>query len=214
MIELGEVRTWIGNFSEAISSRVEELNGLDAALADGDYGSSMQRGLQAAAETAESMDTTSVGELLKSVGMALVSAMGGTSGPLVGTFFLRMGTSLGDVGETDVGDWAVAMRAGAEGIMALGGAAPGDKTMLDSLIPAIDTLEASAGESPQAAISAAAVTAHEAADATADLAARRGRASYVGGGGVGHVDPGAVGVSMMFDALEAAVSVSNAGDVV
>ncbi len=206
MIEIGHVRAWISNFSAAISSRVEELNGLDAALADGDYGSSMRRGLDAAVTTADELETSSIGELLKAIGMALVSAMGGTSGPLVGTFFLRMGTSLGDVDRTDVASWAAAMRAGAEGIMALGGAAPGDKTMLDSLLPAIEKLEASVDETPAAAIAAAKVTALDAANATSDLAARRGRASYVGGGGVGHVDPGAIGMSIMFDALDCAMA--------
>ena len=205
MIDIGQVRDWISNFHEAIDSRVEELNGLDAALADGDYGSSMQRGLAAAADTASGLETDSIGELLKAIGMAMVSAMGGTSVPLVGTFFIRMGTSLGDVEQTDVAAWAAAMRAGADGIMALGGAAPGDKTMLDALVPAVETLEASTGESTEAAISAAAATAVAAAAATSELAARRGRASYVGGGGVGHVDPGAVGVSYMFVALENAV---------
>lgn len=206
MIELEHVRTWISNFSAEIASRVEELNGLDAALADGDYGTSMKRGLTAAATTAETLETNSIGELLKSVGMALVSAMGGTSGPLVGTFFLRMGTSLGDVEQTDVANWAAAMRAGAEGIMALGGAEPGDKTMLDSLFPAIEKLESSGDEPTATAVAAASATALEAAHATRELAARRGRASYVGGGGVGHVDPGAIGMSIMFAALDAALA--------
>ena len=205
MIHLDQARTWIIEYAAEMGSRVEELNGLDAALADGDYGTSMYRGLEAAAATAESSETNSLGELLKSIGMAMVSAMGGSSGPLVGTFFLRMGTSIGDVEETDVAGWAAGMRAGAEGIMALGGAAVGDKTMLDSLVPAIEKLEASTGLSTKEALAGAAATAMEAAQATADLAARRGRASYVGGGGVGHVDPGAMGVAIMFANLEAAV---------
>ena len=205
MIQLAQARTWIIDYAAEMRSRVEELNGLDAALADGDYGTSMSRGLEAAAKTAETSDTDSIGELLKSIGMAMVSAMGGSSGPLVGTFFLRMGTSIGDVGETDVAGWAAGMRAGAEGIMALGGAVVGDKTMLDSLVPAVEKLEASNELPTQEALAGAAVTAMEAAEATADLAARRGRASYVGGGGVGHVDPGAMGVAIMFANLEAAV---------
>lgn len=206
MIVLGQARSWIINYSAEMGSRVEELNGLDAALADGDYGTSMNRGLEAAAATAQTSETDSIGELLKAIGMAMVSAMGGSSGPLVGTFFLRMGTSIGDVAETDVAGWAAGMRAGAEGIMALGGAAPGDKTMLDSLIPAIEKLEASVDEPTKSALDAAATTAMEAAEATSDMAARRGRASYVGGGGVGHVDPGAVGVAIMFANLAAAVN--------
>ena len=206
MIQLDQARTWIIEYAAEMGSRVEELNGLDAALADGDYGTSMSRGLEAAAATAETSETDSLGELLKSIGMAMVSAMGGSSGPLVGTFFLRMGTSIGDVEETDVAGWAAGMRAGAEGIMALGGAAVGDKTMLDSLVPAIEKLESSTGLPTKEALAGAAATAMEAAEATSDLAARRGRASYVGGGGVGHVDPGAMGVAIMFARLEAAVN--------
>ena len=206
MIQLGQARTWIIDYASEMGSRVEELNGLDAALADGDYGTSMHRGLAAASETAKTSETESLGDLLKSIGMAMVSAMGGSSGPLVGTFFLRMGTSIGDVDETDIAGWAAGMRAGAEGIMSLGGAALGDKTMLDSLVPAIEKLEASTELSTQEALAGAAVTAMEAAEATADLVARRGRASYVGGGGVGHVDPGAMGVAIMFANLEAAVN--------
>jgi len=206
VIELRHATAWIVNFSAELDGRVEELNGLDAALADGDYGSSMQRGLAAAATTVNESETDSIGELLKSVGMSLVSAMGGTSGPLVGTLFLRMGTSIGDVAEVDVAGWAAGMRTGAEGIMALGGAAPGDKTMLDSLLPAIETLEEKSDETAVDAVGAATATAVEAAAATSDLAARRGRASYVGGGGTGHVDPGAVGMSIMFAALEAALT--------
>lgn len=205
-MRLDQARTWIINYSKEMGSRVEELNGLDAALADGDYGTSMHRGLEAAASTAETLETSSIGELLKAIGMAMVSAMGGSSGPLVGTFFLRMGTSIGDVEETDVAGWAAGMRAGAEGIMALGGAAVGDKTMLDSLVPAIEKLEASTELPTTEALAGAAATAMEAAEATADLAARRGRASYVGGGGVGHVDPGAMGVAIMFANLEAAAN--------
>ena len=184
MIEVGHARAWIINFSAELDGRVEELNGLDAALAYGDYGSSMQRGLAAAAATVETLETESIGELLKAVGMSLVSAMGGTSGPLVGTLFLRMGTSIGDVEKVDVAGWAAGMRAGGEGIMALGGAALGDKTMLDSLFPAIDKLEEMSAEPTAVAVAAATATAVEAADATSELAARRGRASYVGGGGV------------------------------
>lgn len=206
MIQLAQARTWIIEYAKEMGSRVEELNGLDAALADGDYGTSMYRGLEAAAKTAGQPDTESLGDLLKSIGMAMVSAMGGSSGPLVGTFFLRMGTSIGDVEETDVAGWAAGMRAGAEGIMSLGGAAVGDKTMLDSLVPAIEKLEASTELPTTEALAGAAETAMEAAEATADLAARRGRASYVGGGGVGHVDPGAMGVAIMFANLSAAVN--------
>ncbi len=206
MIDIEQARAWIGCYRDGIDERADELNRLDASLGDGDFGASMQRGLSAAADVAGPLETSSIGELLKTVGMTLVSAMGGTSGPLVGTLFLKMGISIGDVSEVTVQGWAAAMRAAADGVMALGQAAPGDKTMIDALVPAVDALE-TAGDDPTAVvIGAAANAARDAAAATSELVARRGRASYVGGGGVGHVDPGAVGVSIMLDALHQAVA--------
>lgn len=206
MIDIEQARAWIGHYRDGIDERADELNRLDAALGDGDFGASMQRGLDAAVAVVEPLETDSIGELLKTVGMTLVSAMGGTSGPLVGTLFLKMGTSIGHVSEVEVEPWATAMRAAADGVMALGQAAPGDKTMIDALVPAVEELEAAVDRPAPEAIGAAVVAARDAAAATSELVARRGRASYVGGGGVGHVDPGAVGVSIMFDALQLAVT--------
>lgn len=206
IMDIDCARTWIGYYGDGIERRVDELNRLDAALGDGDFGASMQRGMVAVADTVGPMETDSVGELLKTVGMTLVSAMGGTSGPLVGTLFLRAGMSLGDVRAVDVGSLAIALRAGADGVMALGEAAPGDKTMIDSLVPAVEALESAGDASLSSAAGDAALAARTAAAATSELAARRGRASYIGGGGVGHVDPGAMGISILFDALDMAVN--------
>lgn len=206
VMDIDTTRAWIGYYGDGIEQRVDELNRLDAALGDGDFGASMQRGMRAVAESVVSTETDSMGGLLKTVGTTLVSAMGGTSGPLVGTLFLRMGMALGDAIEADIQSLASAFRAGADGVMALGQAIPGDKTMIDSLVPAVESLE-TAGDAPFAeAIGRAATIAEEAAQETSELAARRGRASYVGGGGVGHVDPGAVGISILFDALNLAVN--------
>lgn len=206
VMDVDTTRAWLGYYGDGIEQRVDELNRLDAALGDGDFGASMQRGVNAVADTVGSVETESIGELLKTVGTTLVSAMGGTSGPLVGTLFLRTGMAIGDVNEVDVGSLAAALRAGADGVMALGQAAPGDKTMIDSLVPAIEALESDPEASMSAAVAAAALAARDAAEATRELAARRGRASYVGGGGVGHVDPGAVGIAILFDALDTAVN--------
>ncbi len=206
VMDIDSARIWIGFYGDGIEHRVDELNKLDAALGDGDFGASMQRGMTAVAETVGPMETDSIGELFKTVGMTLVSAMGGTSGPLVGTLFLRTGISLGDVSEVDVASLATALRAGADGVMALGQAAPGDKTMIDSLVPAVEALETAGESSMSTAVGDAAIAARDAAQATSELAARRGRASYVGGGGVGHVDPGAMGISILFDALDMAIN--------
>ena len=199
-------RVWLGFYGEGIDERVDELNQLDAALGDGDCGASLQRGTSAVTESLATVDTDSLGELFRSVGMTLVSAMGGTSGPLIGTLFLRMGVSFGDVGEIDTAALAAGMRSGVEGVMSMGQSAPGDKTMIDSLLPGVEALEANASESMPVAAAAAAVAARDGAAATADLAARRGRASYVGDGGLGNVDPGAVGMAILFEALDRAVN--------
>jgi len=208
VMDVNTTRIWVRLFSEAIEDRVDELNRLDAAIGDGDFGASMHRGMSAVGETVVSADTDSIGGLLTRVGTTLVSVMGGTSGPLVGTLFLRMGMTLADANEADTRALAEAFRAGADGVMALGQAAPGDKTMIDSLMPAVVSLEG-AGDAPLGvAVHDAAMVAQGAAEATSALVARRGRASYVGGGGVGHVDPGAVGVSILFSALDLAVNAS------
>ncbi len=198
-------RAWLGFYGEGIDERVDELNQLDAALGDGDCGASLQRGTTAVRESLAAVDTDSLGELFRSVGMTLVSAMGGTSGPLIGTLFLRMGVSFGDVGELDTAALAAGMRSGVEGVMSMGQSAPGDKTMIDSLLPGVEALEANTSEPMPVAVAAASVAAREGAAATAELAARRGRASYVGDGGLGNVDPGAVGMAILFEALDRAV---------
>jgi len=151
------------------------------------------------------LDETSpatAGALLTKVGMTLVSTVGGASGPLFGTFFLRMGTSLGDVDTTSPLDFAAALRAGLGGVVARGKAEPGDKTMYDALAPAVDALEAALAE--QASLSAGLKVARDAAqagrDATTPMLARKGRASYLGERSVGHQDPGATTVALLLEA--------------
>lgn len=208
-VEASHVHHWIERYRHLIDQRADDLNRLDSALGDGDYGASMQRGLQAAISAMEDVDTGSVGELLKTVGMALVSTMGGTSGPLVGTLFLRMGASLDGVAEVDIAGLATALRAGSDGIAALGQAEPGDKTMIDGLLPGIEALESDTGSALSVALSAAATAAATGAEATRTMTARRGRASYLAGGGVGFVDPGAMGMSILFEALADACPTPN-----
>ncbi|MEN8040253.1 MAG: dihydroxyacetone kinase subunit DhaL [Actinomycetota bacterium] len=209
MMDLESARSWMAYYGSGIELREDELNRLDAALGDGDFGASMQRGMTAVSEAMAPNEQGSIGELFKTVGMTLVSAMGGTSGPLVGTLFLRTGMTLGEVTEVGVEELAAALRAGSEGVMALGHATLGDKTMIDALLPAIDALEGSSTVSMAQAAGLAASAARDAAEATSELRARKGRASYVGDGGVGHIDPGAMGVSILFDALDQAVGRSS-----
>ncbi len=200
-ISTQQVWQWITAYRDEIDRRVDELNKLDAAVGDGDFGASMQRGLDAVVADSTLSDQEFIGELLKKVGMTLVSAMGGTSGPLVGTFFLKMGISLGEITEADLESWARAVRAGVEGVMTLGQAKPGEKTMIDGMMPALEAMEA-ASEAPfHHALQRAADAAGVGAQATREMAATKGRASYVGGAGVGALDPGAVGASILFETM-------------
>jgi dihydroxyacetone kinase-like protein len=137
--------------------------------------------------------------------MTLVSTVGGASGPLYGTFFLRMATSIGDKPELDAAGFAAALRAGLDGVVARGKAAPGDKTMLDALIPAVDALDAALadGAGLRDALRAAADAADAGRDATIPLVARKGRASYLGERSAGHQDPGATSTALLLTAAAA-----------
>ena len=210
MISRDTIRTWITNYRAGIDGAADHLNRLDAALGDGDFGASMQRGLAAAESDLAELETDAIGELLTAVGGSIVSAIGGTSGPLVGSLFLKTGTAIGNKATCTVADLAAGLRVGATAVSVLGGATVGDKTMLDALFPALDALDAALarGDEPQVALRLAARCASDAAQASASLVARRGRASYTGTGGKGHVDPGAEGMAIMFAALASAAGQS------
>jgi phosphoenolpyruvate---glycerone phosphotransferase subunit DhaL len=175
---------------------------LDSVVGDGDFGYSLARGFEKLLEGWDDLDRSSAGAFLKRTGMVIASRIGGTSGPIWGTAFIRAGTAAGDAEVT--GDLVVAMlRASAEGIKARGQSDVGDKTLLDALVPMTDRLEAelAAGASGQEAIRAAAATAREAADATSGMVAKRGRASYTGERSRGSVDAGAMAVAVIAERI-------------
>jgi dihydroxyacetone kinase len=149
-----------------------------------------------------------VGELLKKVALVLSSRIGGTSGPIWGTAFLRAGTTLADRPDPSGQDVVAALRASIEGIKQRGQSDVGDKTLLDALVPAVDTLERehSGGASAGDALSAAATTARESAEATKTMLAKRGRASYSGERSQDSVDAGAMAVAVIFEAVSQAWS--------
>ncbi len=176
---------------------------LDAVVGDGDFGYSLARGFEKVLEGWDDLDRSDIGTFLKRVGIIITSRIGGTSGPIWGTAFLRAGTT---AGATDrlTGVQVVAMlRAAAEGIKARGSAEVGDKTLLDALVPLTDRLEQelTAGADPSTALAAAAATAQEAADATTDMVARRGRASYTGERSRGSVDAGAMALAVIIERI-------------
>ena len=208
-ITTADVDRWIREFGRLVAENKTLLTDLDAAVGDADHGSNMARGMAAAGEAMDATSPETPGALLKSVGMTLVSKVGGASGPLFGTFFLRMGGVTASEWSAD--DLATALRAGLTGVVDRGKAAPGDKTMLDALTPAVDALESAvaAGADTSAALKSAAEAAREGCEATIPMLARKGRASYLGERSVGHQDPGATTVTLLFDA--AATHLTDAG---
>jgi dihydroxyacetone kinase-like protein len=192
-ITASDVRAWIGAYAAAIAEHRAELVRLDTAIGDGDHGTNMDRGMRAAMEKLEATDGDDIGALLKAVGMALVSKVGGAAGPLYGTLFLQMGMATGGKGELDLAGWAAALEAGVKGVQTRGKAEREDKTMLDALLPALDALRAAESDGADLgdALRRSADAAAEGMKATIPLEARRGRASYLGPRSIGHQDPGA-----------------------
>jgi dihydroxyacetone kinase-like protein len=184
-----QVRDWIRRYAEVIAEQRVELVRLDTAIGDGDHGTNMDRGMRKVVEKLDGAAAGDIGADLKSVGMALVSSVGGAAGPLYGTLFLQMGTATAGKAELDLDGWAAAVEAGVKGVQARGKAEPGDKTMIDALVPALAALR-EGGDVGQA-LKRSADAAEDGMKATIPLEARKGRASYLGPRSVGHQDPGA-----------------------
>jgi phosphoenolpyruvate---glycerone phosphotransferase subunit DhaL len=192
-ISEGQVSDWIRAFAAAVAENREYLTELDSAIGDADHGINMNRGMEAVVGKLDAGEPADVGALLKTVGMTLVSTVGGASGPLYGTLFLQMGTSAAGKTELSGQDWADALAAGVAGVQRRGKAELGDKTMLDALIPAVETLRSAlaGGSSLDEALDQSAHTAQEGMTATIPLVAHKGRASYLGERSANHQDPGA-----------------------
>ncbi len=179
---------------------------LDAVVGDGDFGYSLARGFEKLLEGWDDLDRSDVGTFLKKAGMVVTSRIGGTSGPIWGTAFLRAGMTAGNADQLS-GEQVVAMlRAAIEGIKARGQSDVGDKTLLDALVPMTDRIEQelAAGADGKQVLAAAAETARQAAEATKDLVAKRGRASYTGERSRGSVDAGAMGVAVIVESIHQA----------
>jgi phosphoenolpyruvate---glycerone phosphotransferase subunit DhaL len=204
--DVGTATDWLRRFAERIADEKEWLTGLDSAIGDGDHGINMHRGMSAVVTELADLPAD-LATLFKRTGMKLVSSVGGASGPLYGTFFLRFGTAAGDVTSLDGPGLAQALRAGCDGVVARGKAELGEKTMLDALLPAADALEAAIGEgeAPADALEAAADAARTGREATIPMLATKGRASYLGERSIGHLDPGAASSTLLLETLAAAV---------
>lgn len=201
MISKDQILTWLTAYINIVTVNADELNRLDSALGDGDFGASMLRGVQAITNKMQGIADKDIGVIFKTIGMALVSAMGGTSGPLLGTMFIQMGGKTAGKQSLSLTEWTDALQAGIDGIMARGKAQVGDKTMLDALVPALDALNAADGTDLIAALRQSAEAAKQGRDDTANIIAKKGRASYVGERGLGNIDPGAANIYLFLNAL-------------
>ena len=197
MISTGDFSRFLETFAARIHAAKEELTELDSAIGDADHGINMDRGMTAILELLPGLQDGDAGTLFKQTGMKLISTVGGASGPLYGTFFLRLGTSFGTATEIGPTELAAGFRAGLEGVIARGKAGLDDKTMVDAMVPAVAALEAGIADLP-AALDAAAIAAAEGRDRVTPLVARKGRASYLGERSAGHQDPGATSTTILF----------------
>jgi dihydroxyacetone kinase-like protein len=187
------VVTFVRAFATVVAENKAYLTDLDSAIGDADHGINMDRGMQAAVAKIDGIPQGDVGNLLKTVGMTLVSTVGGAGGPLYGTLFLQMGAATAGRPELSPEDWAGALTKGIEGVVMRGKAELGDKTMVDALVPARDALTSALadGVAFDEALKRSAAGAEEGMLATVPLVARKGRASYLGERSAGHQDPGA-----------------------
>lgn len=205
--DLDALQRWLRAFAASVAEHKDELTSLDAAIGDADHGANMHRGMSAVVEFLAATPPDDPAALFKQTGMTLVKSVGGASGPLYGTLFLRMAPATGGAATLDPDTFAKALRAGLEGVVARGKAEVGDKTMVDALTPAVDALDAglSGGGSLADALRAASAAADEGRDGTTPLVARKGRASYLGDRSAGHQDPGATSAALLVAAAAGAI---------
>ncbi len=196
---------WLTDYAKIISDNAAVLTDLDSAIGDADHGANMQRGMQAvlAKMSPDAEAPAEISALLKQTAMTLISTVGGSSGPLYGTLFLQMAASTVGKTELSLSDWTAAFETGVKGVMARGKAAPGDKTMIDALVPALDALKLASenGASLSEALDQSAQAAATGRDATVNLLAKKGRASYLVERSIGHQDPGATSAQLLVQAL-------------
>ncbi len=209
MIEIGsdDLLRFLELYAQRINERKVELTDLDSQIGDADHGINMDRGFTAVKAKLPDLRGSDLGTIAKTVGMTLISTVGGASGPLYGTFFLRLSTSLGERQTVPLPDLVAAIRAGLEGVKQRGKAELDDKTMVDAMTPAVEALEAAEnGSDLRAALNAAAEAAAAGRDRITPLVARKGRASYLGERSANHQDPGATSTTILFEALRDAVA--------
>ena len=201
-ITQSDVLEWVRVCARKLAENRDYLTELDAAIGDADHGANMDRGFQAVMGKIDQMADKDIGTIFKTMGMTLLATVGGAAGPLYGTLFIQMGNVLAGKMELSLDDWIAALDAAVKGVQNRGKAEPGDKTMVDALIPAEDALKRASerGESFGEALDDSATAAEEGMKATVPLVARKGRASYLGERSAGHQDPGATSTHLILEA--------------
>lgn len=207
-MDAATITSWMHEIELAVRAERDYLVQLDAAIGDGDHGTNMTRGFEAVVQALDADGGSSPGKLLILAGRTLVSTVGGASGPLWGSALRSGGRVLGDQGTFDAAHLVEVLAAALASVKDLGTASVGDKTMVDALEPAVETLRARVtdGASLAEALADAASAAETGMRATIPLQARKGRASYLGERSVGHQDPGATSTALIMRALQKAVS--------
>ena len=206
-ITKSHLKAWLNEFATLVNQNKGYLTELDSAIGDADHGANMSRGMSSVVDVLPELEESPIDQVFKKAGMTMVSRVGGASGPLYGTFFMKFGASADGAEELDASALAAALRAGFEGILTRGKAEPGDKTMVDAMGPAIDAMDKAIadGESLADAARAAAEASRQGREATIQMLARKGRASYLGERSIGHQDPGATSTTYLFEALASSV---------
>jgi dihydroxyacetone kinase-like protein len=192
-ITAGEIGRWVRAFADAVAEAKDELTRLDAAIGDADHGINMDRGMRAVIAALDADEPSEIPALMRSVGMTLISKVGGAAGPLYGTLFLQFGSGAREGASLSPEGWSACLDAAVAGVQARGKAEPGDKTMVDALLPGAEAVRAALGEGAgfASALARGADAAEQGARDTIPLVARKGRASYLGERSAGHQDPGA-----------------------
>ncbi len=204
-VKLEQLVRFLELYAARLAASKEYLTELDSAIGDGDHGINMDRGFQAVVAKLPEIGSGSAGDLFKGVGMTLISTVGGASGPLYGTFFLRAGTAFGEANEVTSALLVGAIRAGLEGVVQRGKANLDDKTMVDAMTPAVEALERALDGTLPEALNLAANASAAGRDRVTPLVARKGRASYLGDRSADHQDPGATSTTYLFESLRDAL---------
>ncbi len=207
-IEKIEIITWLNNCAQTFAEQRDYLTQLDADIGDADHGLNMNRGFSRVSEKLESMDKQCIGTILKTTGMTLMSSIGGASGPLYSTFFIRAASTINGKQTLSSQDVVDLFKAGLKGILARGKANAGDKTMCDVWLPVVVACETALanGDNVKDLIDNAVLAAKFGLHSTIEMQAKKGRASYLGERSIGHQDPGATSSMFIIEALQKAIN--------